>query len=298
MKDNNINNENKFIIQFEGKQVRRAEYNGQWYFSIIDIIEILTESKNARRYWSDLKAKLTEEEGFSQLYEKIVQLKMVAPDGKKRETDTADTETLLRIIQSIPSKKAEPIKRWLAKVGYERLQEMENPELAMERMRELYEQKGYPPEWIALRERSIAVRNTLTDEWKDRGAENKDYPVLTNIISKGTFEVSPAEHKQIKGLKKENLRDHMTDIELILNMLGEATATKLHQDRESLGVNELKTDAKDAGRIAVNTRKEIEASSGKKVVSSENYLGLTGKKTKKIKTNKTIHNKKNGEAEE
>ncbi|MCK5176586.1 MAG: phage antirepressor protein [Candidatus Aenigmarchaeota archaeon] len=281
-----MTSKNELIVQFEDKQVRRAEHKGQWYFSITDIIAVLTESTQPKRYWSELKKKLTKEESFSQLFEKIEQLKLLAKDGKKRLTETTDVETLFRIIQSIPSKKAEPVKQWLAKVGYERLQEMENPELAMQRMREIYEQKGYPQDWIALRERSIAVRNTLTDEWKDRGADNKDYPLLTSIIGKETFGITPKKHKEKKGLNKEPLRDHMSDLELILTMLGEATSTKLHNDRESEGLSKLKTDASDAGKIAGNTRKEIETTSGKKVVTSKNYLGL--KKVKKISKNKEL----------
>lgn len=275
---------NQLFPSFEGKKIRRAEYNGQWYFSIIDIIEVLTESKNPRRYWSDLKIKLSEEEGFDQLYEKIVQLKLESSDGKKYATDTADTETLLRIIQSIPSKKAEPLKRWLAKVGYERLQEIQNPELAMERMKAIYEQKGYPKEWIEKRTRGIAVRQELTDEWKERGAkEGLEYAILTDEINKATFGVKTKEHKEIKELSsRDNLRDHMVDLELILTMLGEATATKIHKERDSQGFSELKTDAKDAGNIAGNARKQIEEKTGKPVISNENYKHLKAQKTKKI----------------
>lgn len=283
-----VEDKDKLFPSFEGKKIRRIEHNGQWYFSIIDIIEVLTESKNSRRYWSDLKIKLSEEEGFDQLYEKIVQLKLVAPDGKKRETDTAETETLLRIIQSIPSKKAEPLKRWLAKVGFERLQEIQNPELAMERMKSIYEQKGYPKEWIEKRTRGIAVRQELTDEWKERGAEDGlEYAILTDEINKATFGVKTKKHKEIKDLSpQDNLRDHMVDLELILTMLGEATATKIHKERDSQGFSELATDAKDAGNIAGNARKQIEETIGKPVVSNENYKHLKAKKTKQIKNKK------------
>ena len=173
---------NNFAI-FKGKNIRRIEHNDEWYFSIIDIIDVLTDSKNARRYWSDLKRKLTEEEGFTQLYEKIVHLKLTAPDGKLRETNTADTETIFRIIQSIPSPRAEPFRKWLARVGYERLQEIENPELAQKRMKALYEAKGYPKAWIDKRMRGIAVRDALTDEWKARGIEEeRDFAILTAEI--------------------------------------------------------------------------------------------------------------------
>jgi len=271
---------NPLIVQFENKKVRRQEYKGVWHFSIVDIIEILTNSENPRRYWSDLKRKLKEEEGFVQLYEKIVQLKLLSSDGKAYNTDTTKVQTLLRIIQSIPSPKVEPLKQWLARVGYERLEEVENPELAMKRMHFIYEKKGYPKDWIALRERSIAVRNTLTDEWKERGADRKDYSVLTAVLGKETFDLTQKQHKKVKNLKKENLRDHMSDLELILTMLGEATSTKLHQDKESHGANKLKNDTKVAGKIAGNTRKEIEKQTGKKVVTSDNYLDL--KQNKKL----------------
>ena len=185
---------------FKGKNIRRIEHNGEWYFSVIDIVDVLTDSKNARRYWSDLKRKLTAEEGFSELYEKIVQLKLLSSDGKKYETDTADTETVFRIIQSIPSPKAEPFKKWLARVGYERLQEIENPELAQKRMKALYEAKGYPKAWIDKRMRGIAVRDALTDEWKARGIEEeRDFAILTAEISKVTFGLTPTEYKNLRA---------------------------------------------------------------------------------------------------
>jgi hypothetical protein len=200
---------------------------------VIDVIAILTESPNPRRYWSDLKRDLATE-GFREVYAQSVQLKMEAPDGKMRVTDAADTTTLLRIIQSIRSTKAEPFKRWLAEVGAQRLEEIDNPEIAMERMRALYEQKGYPKDWIDKRMRSIAVRNELTEKWEQRGAkEGLEYAILTNEIAHATFGMSIQEHKALKSLKRENIRDHMTDLELILTMPGEATATRLHQDRES-----------------------------------------------------------------
>ncbi|MFT7299096.1 MAG: DNA-damage-inducible protein D [Sphingobacteriales bacterium] len=217
------------IKLFEDQKIR-AKYNEteqKWYFAIIDVIQVLTESSNPRRYWSDLKRKLVKE-GYNQLYENIVQLKLQASDGKLRETDCADTEGLLRIIQSIPSPKAEPFKRWLAKVGYERLEEIENPELASKRAREIYKAKGYTEDWIEKRMRSIAIREELTDEWKDRGIkEHKEYSILTAEISKAAFGLTPADYKKVKGLKRENLRDHMTDLELIFSMLGEASKQKL-----------------------------------------------------------------------
>jgi len=241
------------IKLFQDKKIR-TEYNEKeqkWYFAIIDVVQVLTESSNARRYWSDLKRKLTKE-GYSELYENIVQLKLEAPDGKLRVTDCTDTEGLLRIIQSIPSPKAEPFKRWLAKVGYERLQEIENPELASKRAREIYKAKGYPDDWIEKRMRSIAIREELTDEWKDRGIkEHQDYAILTAEISKATFGLTPSEYKKIKGLKRENLRDHMTDLELIFSMLGEASTTEIARNTDAQGFLENKTVAKK-GNVTLN----------------------------------------------
>src|SRR3990170_1328808 len=192
---------------FEGKRIRKTIHNNEWWFSIIDVVEVLTESSIPKRYWSDLKRKLVKE-GYSELYEKIVQLKFAATDGKFYATDCANTETMLRIIQSIPSPKVEPLKRWLAKVGKERIDEIEDPQLAMERTKELYEKKGYPKEWIDKRTRGIAVRQDLTDEWKNRGANsNKEYAILTNEIMQGTFELKVDDYKKLKGLERENLRD-------------------------------------------------------------------------------------------
>jgi hypothetical protein len=205
-------------------------------------------------------------------------------DGKQRLTDCANTETLFRVIQSIPSPKVEPLKRWLAKVGKERLDEIENPELAMGRMQELYEKKGYPKEWIDKRLRGIAVRQDLTDEWKARGvASSVEFAILTNEIMQGTFDLKVDDYKQVKSLARENLRDHMTDIELILTMLGEATTTKLHRDRDSQGIAPLKKDAQDGGAVAGRTRKDIEAQSGKPVISTENFKQLKGGASKKLK---------------
>jgi len=216
------------IAVFKGKHIRRAIYQNEWYFFIIDIIEILTESANPRRYWSDLKSKLIESEWFIQLYEKIVQLKLAAPDGKLRETDTANTETLFRLIQSITSPKAEPFKQWLAKVGYERVQEIEDPELAAKRSRAIYKAKGYPENWIEKRMRGIAIREQLTNEWERRGVkEEKEYAILTAEISRATFSLKPSDHRKLKGLQKQNPRDHMTDIELIFTMLGEASTVEI-----------------------------------------------------------------------
>jgi DNA-damage-inducible protein D len=221
------------IAVFEDKKIRRVFHKGEWYFSIIDVVEVLTESSNSRRYWSDLKAQLVEKEGFSQLYDKIVQLKLLAPDGKMRETDTANTETVFRIIQSIPSPKAEPFKRWLAQVGYERIQEIEDPELATKRTRAIYKAKGYSDAWIEKRMRGIAIREELTDEWNKRGIKiQREYAILTAEISRATFGMTPSEYKDHKRLAQENLRDHMTDLELIFSMLGEASTKEIAVNRK------------------------------------------------------------------
>ncbi len=239
MPDNQTNR----IAFFEGRHIRKTLHEGDWWFSIIDVIEVLVGGDRPRKYWNDLKKKLVAE-GYNEVSEKIGQLKMLAPDGKQRLTDCANTETMFRIIQSIPSPKVEPLKRWLARVGKERIDEIENPELAMARMQELYEKKGYPKDWIDKRLRGIAVRQDLTDEWKNRGAGNsREYAILTNEIMQGAFDLKVEDYKQIKGLERENLRDHMTDMELILTMLAEATTTKLHRDRDSQGFVPLRKDA-------------------------------------------------------
>lgn len=270
------------VAVFEGKQIRKVMHEGEWWFSIIDIVDVLTDSNIPKRYWSDLKRKLTKE-GYSELYDKIVQLKFTAADGKNYATDCANTETVFRVIQSIPSPKVEPLKQWLARVGYERLEEIENPELSMERMQALYEKKGYSKEWIDKRMRGIAVRQDLTDEWQNRGAKTSlEYTILTNEIMQGAFGLKVDEYKQVKGLARENLRDHMTDIELILTMLGEATTTKLHRDRDSQGLEPLKKDAQEGGAVAGSTRLDIEKRSGKPVVTSDNFKGLVGSQGKKI----------------
>lgn len=264
--------------KFGGKQIRKILHQDEWWFSIIDVIGALVGGGRPRKYWSDLKQKLTAE-GFSEVSEEIGQLKMTAPDGKQRFTDCANTETLFRIIQSIPSPKVEPLKRWLARIGKERIDEIENPELSMERMQEVYGKKGYPKEWIEKRLRGIAIRQDLTDEWKDRGAaSSSEFAILTNEIMHGAFGLKVDEYKQVKDLKRENLRDHMTDIELILTMLAEATTTKLHRDRDSTGMEPLRKDAEDGGAIAGRTRMDIEQQTGKPVISDENFKQLTTKR--------------------
>ncbi|MBK6912880.1 MAG: Bro-N domain-containing protein [Ignavibacteriales bacterium] len=275
------------IKLFESRKIRTewSEAEQKWYFAIIDIIEILTDSLNPRRYWSDLKRKLNTE-GFIQLYEIIVQLKMISSDGKKYTTDCADAKALLRIIQSIPSPKAEPFKQWLAKVGSDRLEEIENPELAAQRTRELYKQKGYPKDWIEKRIHSIAIREELTDEWKNRGVKERiEYSILTAEISKATFGLTPSQYKKIKGLRNQNLRDHMTDLELIFSMLGEASTTKLTRAKNAKGFLENKAVAKIGGKIAGHALNELEKESSEKVITSENYLPEL-QKIKELKTGK------------
>jgi DNA-damage-inducible protein D len=271
------------LALFEGRQVRKAFHEGEWWFSIIDVVGALVGGDRPRKYWNDLKKKLLQE-GYSEVSEKIGQLKMTAPDGKQRFTDCANTETLFRVIQSIPSPKVEPFKRWLARVGKERIDEIENPELAMGRMKELYEKKGYPKEWIDKRLRGIAVRQDLTDEWKDRGASNSvEFAILTNEIMQGAFGLKVDEYKQVKALERENLRDHMTDLELILTMLAEATTTTLHRDRDSRSMEPLRKDAKDGGAVAGRTRKDIERQTGKPVISTGNFKQLAARRPKKLK---------------
>ena len=263
------------IKLFQDKKIRayHDEIRDQWYFSIIDTIAVLTDSSIPKRYWSDLKKKLLKE-GF-QLYEKIVQLKFEAADGKKYATDCAETSNLLRIIQSIPSPKAEPFKQWLATVGYERMLEIENPELAQERMKELYEKKGYPKEWIDKRLRGIAIRQNLTDEWKKRGITSEsDFAILTAEISKATFGMTPSEYKEFKGLtkKNQNLRDHMDDLELIFTMLGERVTTEISQKEEPETFLKSKKIAKRRGKVAGVAREETEKELGRSVSTPDNFL--------------------------
>lgn len=273
------------ISLFEEKQVRRA-WNAdeeKWVFSIVDVIAILTDSVDPGAYWRKLKERLKKE--GNETVTDCHALKMTAADGKQRMTDVADTEQLLRLIQSIPSPKAEPFKLWLAKVGYERLEEIENPELAAKRMREIYEQKGYSEDWIEKRLRGIAVRDELTDEWKKRGVkESKEFAILTAEISKATFGMTPSEYKEFKALSnpKENLRDHMTDLELIFSMLGEASTTEIAKKRDTQGFPENKKAAKDGGSVAGKARQDLESKSGKKISTPENYKSLPESK-KRIK---------------
>ncbi|MDP2906152.1 MAG: Bro-N domain-containing protein [Candidatus Omnitrophota bacterium] len=268
------------IAVFKGKRVRRILRNNEWWFSVADVVEVLTDSSDPRQYIKKMRQRDPQiDANWGTI---CTPLELQAPDGKMRETNCANTEGLFRIIQSIPSSKAEPFKRWLAKVGYERVQEIENPELAMERMRAIYEKKGYPKEWIEKRVRGIAVRQSLTKEWDARGAATDlEYAILTNDIMESAFGLKVDDYKKLKKLERENLRDHMNDIELILTMLGEATTTKITKDRDSKGMPQLRKDAQDGGGVAGRTRKDIETQSGTPVVSGDNFLGL--KKRGKLK---------------
>ncbi len=273
-----MNQDNKSLVEstkislFKGTQIRKILYQGEWWFSVIDVIEALTDSSQPSKYWTAMKARVDDADGF-QLSTICRQLKLRAADGKKYETDCANTEGIFRIIQSIPSPKAEPFKRWLAKVGYERVQEIENPELATKRTRMLYKLKGYSEGWIEKRMRGIAIREELTDEWDNRGAKGRhDYEILTAEISKATFGVTPSQYKKLKGLKRENLRDHMDDFELIFNMLGERATTEIHRTEDSRGVVKLRSDAKAGGDIAGGARNKLEERLGRSVVTKKNFL--------------------------
>jgi len=264
------------IKLFESKKIRVHWDNEseKWYFSVIDIIETLTGSNNPRRYWSDLKRKLTKE-GFNQLYEIIVQLKLKASDGKKYTTDCADTEGLLRIIQSIPSPKAEPFKIWLAKVGYERIEETEDPEKAFDRAMETYLKKGYSKNWINQRLKSIEVRKELTDEWENHGVKKGlEYAILTDEITKAWSGISTKEYKILKDLKKENLRDNMTNLELVLNMLAETSTTELSKKQKPKTFNENRKVAKKGGSVAGKARKDLEKKLGESIISPLNAKEL------------------------
>ncbi|MFH1618382.1 MAG: Bro-N domain-containing protein [bacterium] len=259
------------MVVFRGKGIRRTLYKNEWWFSIVDICGALTDSVDAGAYWRKLKQRLKEE--GSEVVTFCHELKLLAPDGKQRETDCANTEGIFRMIQSVPSPKAEPFKRWLARVGYERVQEIEDPELGTKRTRALFKAKGYSDEWIEKRMRGIAIREELTDEWKKRDVEKpKEYEILTAEIAKAAFGVTPSTHKEIKGLERENLRDHMTDLELIFTMLGEASTTAIARADDSRGFPENRRAAVKGGGVAGKARKDLEKKTGKRVVSAENYL--------------------------
>jgi DNA-damage-inducible protein D len=269
------------LVVFQDKKIRRIWHNEEWYFSVIDIVEVLTDSNNPRNYWSMLKKR--ELDIGIELSTNCVQLKLSSSDGKSYLTDCANTKSLFRLIQSIPSKKAEPFKQWLAQVGYERIQEIEDPELGQDRIKEYYELKGYPKDWIDKRLRGIAVRQELTDEWKNRDVKSKkEFAILTNEISKATFGKTVGEYKKFKQLQKknQNLRDHMTDWELILSMFGEKATTDITKEKNSRGLKECKDSANLGGNIAKRAREDLEKNLGKSVVSNDNFLPMK-KETKK-----------------
>jgi len=271
------------IKLFEQKQIRSTWQADEekWYFSIIDVIEVLTDTDRPRKYWSDLKTKLKKE--GSELSEKIGQLKLIADDGKLRLTDVADTEQLFRLIQSVPSPKAEPFKIWLAQVARERIDEIEDPELGIDRLMETYLRKGYSKEWINQRLKSIEVRKELTDEWENRGVQKgQEYAILTDEITKAWSGFTTKQYKNLKDLKKENLRDHMTNLELVLNMLAEATTTEISKEKKPKTFEGNRKIAQQGGTIVGNTRREIEEKTGKKVVTGQNAKQLAKKKNKGI----------------
>lgn len=263
------------IIIFNQKQVRRAWDNEKelWYFSVVDVIEILTESPRPRKYWNALKTKLNNE--GSQLSQNMGQLKMKSSDGKSYLTDVLDTENILRLIQSIPSPKAEPFKLWLAKIGYERIEETEDPEIAIDRAMKTYLKKGYSPNWINQRLKSIEIRKELTDEWDKRGVqEGLEYAILTDEITKAWADKSVRQYKNFKGLKKQNLRDNMTNLELVLNMLAEASTTEISKEQKPKGLNENKKVAKEGGNVAKQARITLEKQTGKSIISPKNATQL------------------------
>lgn len=270
--------QNKIVV-FESKRIRRIWHDEEWYFSVVDVCRALTDSADAGAYWRKLKQRLHSE--GSEVVTFCHDLKLEASDGKKYATDCANAKGLFRIVQSIPSPKAEPFKKWLAQVGYERVLEIENPELAQERMKQLYEQKGYPKDWIDKRLRGIAIRQNLTDEWKERGVEGEDnFAILTAEISKATFGLTPSEYKELKSLSKknENLRDHMTDLELIFTMLGEKVTTEISQQEEPDTFDKNRKVARRGGGVAGTARKETEKELGRSIVSTENFLEMKSKK--------------------
>lgn len=278
-------------VLFKKKEIRQIFHKGEWYFSVIDAVDAIVETDNPRRYWSDLKRQLAEKEGYSELYDNIVQLKMPAPDGKMRETDAVNVETLLRVIQSIPSPKAEPFKRWLAKVGYERIQETQNPEISVKRAILEWQIQGRTGDWIESRLRAIVSRKDLTDEWQKRGIEKgRDYGYLTNVVHKGTFGLKTDEHKELKGLTSQQLRDHMTDLELIFTMLGEKSTVAIAQAMDADGLRQNITAAQNGGKVAGDARKELEKKIQKSVVSASNFL--SGSKSEKAPKKLTAKKKK------
>ncbi|MCK5282830.1 MAG: phage antirepressor protein [Nanoarchaeota archaeon] len=276
-----MTDQDKALVVFQDKKIRRIWHKDQWYFSVVDVVTVLTDSPTPRQYWGKVKDREFKALELSPIW---VQLKLEAPDGKLRLTDCANTKSLFRIIQSIPSKKAEPFKQWLAKVGYERVEEIQNPELAQRRMKELYKAKGYSDDWIEKRVRGIAIRDELTDEWEKREVKTeKEYAILTAEISRETFGMTPSEYKKFKGLKKENLRDHMNDLELIFSMLGERVTTEITRNKDIEGFNECEKASKQGGKVAGNARKDAEKRIGNPISTKENYKELPEKKKRRLK---------------
>ena len=274
--------------EFDGQSIRRVfdEDTETWWFSVVDVVQVLTESKSAKRYWSDLKRKLAQEAGSDQPYEEIVRLKLTATDGKQRETDCAKAATLLRIVQSVPSPKAEPIKLWLAKVGYERMQELADPALSLNRARETWQQHGRSDKWIQQRMTGQETRNKLTDYWREHDIKaGQEFAILTNVIHQEWTGLSVKEHREAKGLSSHNLRDHMSEAELIFTALAELSTRQIAETSDATGLGENKTAAKAGGGIARQARKQLENQTGKSVVSGQNYLATpAGKKLPKPNT--------------
>jgi len=268
------------IAVFKGKEIRKTIHKDQWWFSVSDVVEALTDSVDQKQYIKKMRQRDPELNSYWGTI--CTPLEITAPDGKMRKTNCANTEGIFRVIQSIPSPKAEPFKRWLAKVGYERVREIEDPELATKRTRAIYKAKGYSDDWIEKRMRGIAVREELTDEWKKREARReREYAILTAEIAEAAFGVTPGKHKKIKGLKRENLRDHMADLELIFSMLGEAATTEIPRVDDAKGFQESRHAARKGGEVAGKARKDLEQKTGRRVVSRENYL-TTPQEMKKI----------------
>lgn len=273
-------NKEKSLIVFQGREVRRTRFNDEWWFVATDIVGVLTDSRDPKGYLKDMRRR---DEGFTEGWRHIATPLPIKTRGGKQKLNCVSIKGAFRLIQSIPSKKAEPFKRWLAKVGYERVQEIENPGLAQKRMKELYRTKGYSDDWIEKRVRGITIRDELTDEWDQRGVKKeKEYAILTAEISKATFGLTPSEYKKFKGLKRENLRDHMDDLELIFTMLGEASTTKIARKKDARGFVENKDAAKRGGTVAGVARKELEKESSERVVSEENYLHLVEEKKREL----------------
>ncbi len=270
------------IVVFRKKEVRRITHKGEWWFSVADVVKALTDTKNVVDYIKKMRGR---DESLAKGWGQIVTPLRLKTKGGKQKVNCANTEGLFRIVQSIPSPKAEPFKLWLARVGYERIQEIEDPELASKRARALYKAKGRPDGWIEKRMRGIAIREELTDEWDKRGVRGKEYGILTNEISKATFGMTPTQYKKHKGLKRENLRDHMIDLELIFSMLGEKATTEITHSKDSEGYWELRSDAQEGGKIAGGARKKLEEKTKKKVVTKQNYL--TTSDTKKLENKQT-----------